>query len=105
MRIRFNDTECMEVSQVNATPCYDPNNKDDWMVTVTYEDPWLFKRLADGEDYDSAQQWAYIGEMSHEKFDSWEDAYKAAIKMVDKIFETGCLDLRNALEDWGINII
>lgn len=104
MRIRFSDIECIEVSQVNVAPCNDLDNKDDWTVAVTYEDPWVFKRLADGEDYDSAHQWAYIGEMSHEKFDNCEDAYKAAIKMVDKIFETGCLDLRNALEDWGLAI-
>lgn len=107
MRILLSSTQCIEVSRLTVLRHTPPRNKRRWTVSVWCETPDFFWYRERGDKfykkYGESREWGFaLGKMSHKMFASQDEAYAAAIKLVDIAYETGCLDLRNRLEDWGL---
>ena len=101
MRIRFNDTDCVEYFDIDVTPSFNPESGE-WDVFISGRDAWHMAQLASGTPASELND--IIGEMSHDVYSTMEEAEEAAVKMIDKVFITGNLDLRNALDDYGMEV-
>lgn len=90
MRIRFSDLSCVDVTQINLSSYWMPSTGE-WNVYV---------EVLEGNCPDSYA----IGEMSHDIFSTKEEAEMGGKKIIDTMFETGCIDFRHAEQDWGMEL-
>ena len=90
MRIRFSDLSCINVMEIDLSPCWDPSTGE-WNVYV---------EVLEGHCPESYA----IGEMSHDMFSTREEAETGGKKIIDTLFETGRIDFRHAEQDWGLKL-
>ena len=90
MRIRFSDLSCIDVVEIDLSSCWNPSTGE-WNVYV---------EMSEGCDSESYA----IGEMSHDMFSTREEAEIGGKKIIDTLFETGCIDFRHAEQDWGLEL-
>ena len=101
MRIRLEDHFCEEVFEVNFSTGLIPATGE-WHVWIEAYGAPYYSYTENKELREVYEQETTLGEMSHEKYASREEAEAAATKILDEIFTKGYLDLRNAYDDWGL---
>lgn len=102
MRIRLSDTNIQEVSNFEVI-VGEERNTGQWQAIVRIEDPWYYHLLSKGKSGE-ASDYGCLGQLSHKKCETKEEAEAAGRKLVDQLYEKGCLDLRTGLDDWSFEL-
>jgi hypothetical protein len=91
----------VEYCDIDVTPSFNPDSSE-WDVFISGRDAWHMAQLAKGTPANDIDD--LIGEMSYDVYSTMEEAEEAAVKKIDKVFITGNLDLRNALDNYGMKV-
>lgn len=91
MRIRWDDDGIEEVRNVVFVPALrDTGDEDDWKV---------FMQTDTGDGLDT------VAVIDSDAYDSLDEAMTVAMGIVDLLMENGYVDLRDAMDEYGLQVL
>ena len=90
MRIRWDDDGIEEVKNVVFVPVLGADDADDWTV---------FMQTDTGDGLDT------VAIIDNDAYDSLDEAMTAAMGIVDLLMENGYVDLRDAMDEYGLQVL